>query len=209
MCVVAAMNSFDDLLAQVCSCTRCADELANGPRPIVQVHPAARILIAGQAPGRKVHASGIPFDDPSGVRLRSWLGITATSFYDPQLFALVPMAFCYPGSGRSGDLPPPPRCAEIWRDRLLSLLPDLQLTIVLGQYAQAYHFRDGSSTLTERVAAWRDYWPELVPLPHPSPRNGLWLRRNPWFEEEVLPALQQRVDAILQSAEKRIGRLAR
>jgi uracil-DNA glycosylase len=197
------MTNFDNLLARVRSCTRCAAELPNGPRPVVQIHPAARILIAGQAPGRAVHASGIPFDDPSGVRLRSWLGITAGTFYDPQLFALVPMAFCYPGSGRSGDLPPPARCADIWRDRLLSRLPDLQLTVVLGQYAHAYHFRDGRSTLTERVAAWRDYWPDLVPLPHPSPRNALWLRRNPWFEQEVLPVLQQRVAEILNSAEKR------
>jgi uracil-DNA glycosylase len=197
------MTDFDNLLARVRSCTRCAAELPNGAQPIVQIHPAARILIAGQAPGRAAHASGIPFDDPSGVRLRSWLGITVTTFYDPRLFALVPMAFCYPGSGRSGDLPPPPCCAETWRDRLLSLLPDLQLTVVLGQYAHGYHFRDGRATLTERVAAWRDYWPDLVPLPHPSPRNALWLRRHPWFEQEVLPVLQQRVAEILHSVEKR------
>ncbi|SRR6056297_1448038 len=191
-------TQFDELLARVHSCTLCANELPDGPRPVVQIHPAARILIAGQAPGRRVHASGIPFNDPSGVRLRSWLGVSADTFYDPQLFALVPMAFCYPGSSRSGDLPPPPRCAKIWRDSLLSLLPDLKLTLVLGQYAHAYHFHDSRSTLTERVIAWRDYWPDLVPLPHPSPRNTLWLRRNPWFEQNLIPILQQRVAEILR-----------
>jgi uracil-DNA glycosylase len=191
------MNQLDDLLVRVRSCTLCADELPGTPRPVLQIHPAARILVAGQAPGRRAHASGIPFDDASGVRLRSWLGVTAATFYDPQRIALVPMAFCYPGTGRSGDLPPPPRCAATWRDLLLAQLPHLQLTVVLGQYAHAYHFRDRRSTLTERVAAWRDYWPEVVPLPHPSPRNTLWLRRNPWFEQELIPALQQRVADIL------------
>lgn len=191
------LTRFEDLLTRVSSCVLCENELPGGPRPVVQIHPAARILIAGQAPGRRVHESGIPFNDPSGERLRSWLGITAATFYDPHLFALVPMAFCYPGTGRSGDLPPPPRCAATWRDSLLSLLPDLQLTIVLGQYAQAYHFHDSRATLTERVAAWRDYWPGLVPLPHPSPRNTLWLRRNPWFEQDLVPVLRQRVAEIL------------
>lgn len=191
------LTQFDDVLAQVRACVLCENELPAGPRPVVQIHPAARILIAGQAPGRRVHESGIPFNDPSGVRLRSWLGVTADTFYDPQLFALVPMAFCYPGSGRSGDLPPPSRCAKTWRESLLSLLPDLQLTLVLGQYAHAYHFQDSRSNLTERVAAWRDYWPDMVPLPHPSPRNTLWLRRNPWFEQNLIPILQQRVADIL------------
>lgn len=195
------MTRFDDLLTQVYSCTLCENELPRGPRPVVQIHPAARILIAGQAPGRRVHETGIPFNDPSGVRLRSWLGVTAATFYDPQLFALVPMAFCYPGSGRSGDLPPPPRCAAAWRDPLLSLLPDLKLTLVLGQYAHAYHFHGSRSSLTERVAAWRDYWPDLVPLPHPSPRNILWLRRNPWFEQNLIPVLQQQVADILRLTE--------
>lgn len=192
------LTRFDDLLRQVYSCVLCENELPGGPRPVVQIHPAARILVAGQAPGRRVHESGIPFNDPSGVRLRSWLGVTTDTFYDPRLFALVPMAFCYPGSGRSGDLPPPSRCAETWRDSLLTLLPELQLTLVLGQYAHAYHFHDNRSNLTERVAAWRDYWPKLVPLPHPSPRNTLWLRRNPWFEENLIPILQHRVADILR-----------
>ena len=192
------MTPFDDLLVRVKSCALCANELPGGPRPIVQIHPAARILIAGQAPGRKVHVSGIPFNDPSGVRLRSWLGVTADTFYDPQQFTLVPMAFCYPGTGRSGDLPPLPRCAETWREPLLSRLTDLKLIVVLGQYAHAYHFHDSRLTLTERVAAWRDYWPDLVPLPHPSPRNTLWLRRNPWFEQNLIPILQQRVAEILR-----------
>lgn len=193
-----AMTPFEDLLARVQSCALCADQLPGGARPVVQIHPAARILVAGQAPGRKVHESGIPFNDPSGVRLRSWLGVSTDSFYDPQQFALVPMAFCYPGTGRSGDLPPLPRCAKTWREPLLSRLTDLQLIVVLGQYAHAYHFHDSRSTLTERVAAWRDYWPDLVPLPHPSPRNTLWLRRNPWFEQNLIPILQQRVAEILR-----------
>ena len=191
------MNQLDDLLVRVRSCTLCADDLPGTPRPVLQIHPAARILIAGQAPGRRVHASGIPFDDASGERLRSWLGVSADTFYDPQRIALVPMAFCYPGTGRSGDLPPPPRCAATWRDPLLAQLPHLQLTIALGQYAQAHHFHDSRATLTQRVMAWRDYWPDLVPLPHPSPRNTLWLRRNPWFELELIPILQQRVADIL------------
>lgn len=195
--IASSTSSFEGLLARVRSCTLCAEELPAGPRPVVQMHPAARILIAGQAPGRKVHETGIPFNDPSGVRLRAWLGVDAATFYDPRLFALLPMAFCYPGRGRSGDRPPPPRCAETWRKPLLAQLPQLRLTVVLGQYAQVYHCNDRQSTLTRRVAAWRDYWPELMPLPHPSPRNTLWIRRNPWFEEELIPVLQQGVADIL------------
>jgi uracil-DNA glycosylase len=154
-------------------------------------------LIAGQAPGRKVHASGIPFDDASGKRLREWLGVTPAVFYDPEQIALLPMGLCFPGSGRSGDLPPRPECAPAWRDELLGRLRHLEMTLVLGQYAQSYHFASAHSSLTELVKSWRTYWPRKVPLPHPSPRNILWLRRNPWFEVELLPVLQQRVSEIL------------
>jgi uracil-DNA glycosylase len=161
------------------------------------MHPKARILIAGQAPGRKVHHSGVPFDDASGNRLREWLGVTREVFYDPEQIAIIPMGFCFPGSGKSGDLPPRPECAPAWREPLLSHLKHLEITLVLGQYAQSYHFGKQSSSLTDLVKSWRSYWPTLVPLPHPSPRNNLWLRRNPWFEIELIPLLQDRVSEVL------------
>ena len=193
------MKRFKSLLTDVRACTICASHLPHGVRPVVQLHPAARLLIAGQAPGRKVHASGIPFDDVSGDRLRDWLGVTREVFYNPELVALLPMGFCYPGTGKSGDLPPRPECAPAWRAQLLDCLENLQLTLVIGQYAQAYHLDTSKSTLTQNVQAWRDYAPDIVPLPHPSPRNNLWLRRNPWFETELLPALRQRVAEVLSS----------
>ena len=168
-----------------------------GPRPVLQFGPEAKILIAGQAPGRKVHESGVPFDDASGNRLREWLGITRDEFYDPKQVAILPMGFCYPGTGKSGDLPPRPECEPAWRRQLLEQLRSLEITVVLGQFAQSYHFGDKSSSLTELVKSWRDHWPRMVPLPHPSPRNNLWLRRNPWFEVEVLPELRNRVAEII------------
>lgn len=192
------MTSFSSLLDEVRACTLCEAHLPLGPRPVLQVHPKARILIAGQAPGKKVHASGVPFDDASGNRLREWLGVTREEFYDPMKIALLPMGFCFPGSGRSGDLPPRPECASAWRKRFLGHLRNLKITLVLGQYAQAYHFGGENSSLTERVKAWRTHWPYMIPLPHPSPRNNLWLRRNPWFEHEVLPSLRERVSAVLR-----------
>ena len=192
-----AMASFSSLLAEVRACTLCKDHLPLGPRPVLQLHPRARVLIAGQAPGRKVHDSGVPFDDASGNRLREWLGVTREVFYDPEQIAIVPMGFCFPGSGRSGDLPPRQECAPAWRDQLLGKLRHLEVTLVLGQYAQAYHFGKARSSLTELVKSWRDYWPHMVPLPHPSPRNNLWLRRNPWFEVELLPSLRRRVSEVL------------
>ncbi|MFT5367284.1 MAG: uracil-DNA glycosylase [Candidatus Latescibacterota bacterium] len=191
------MKSFSALLTEVRSCTLCAADLPLGPRPVVQLHPKAKILIAGQAPGRRVHESGVSFDDPSGNRLREWLGITPDVFYDPKQIALLAMGFCYPGTGKTGDLPPRPECAPAWREQLLRHLGNLKMTLVLGQYAQAYHFGKTRSSLTELVKSWQDYWPNMVPLPHPSPRNNLWLRRNPWFEEEVLPVLRKRVSEIL------------
>ena len=191
------MTSFSSLLAEVRGCTICEDHLPLGPRPVLQLHPKARVLIAGQAPGRKVHDSGVPFDDASGNRLREWLGVTREVFYDPQQIAILPMGFCFPGSGRSGDLPPRPECAPAWRKQLLGQLRHLEVTMVLGQYAQAYHFGEAGSSLTELVKSWRTYWPHMVPLPHPSPRNNLWLRRNPWFEAEILPSLRKRVSDVL------------
>lgn len=193
------MKRFESLIAEVRACTICAAHLPHGVRPVVQFHPNARLLIAGQAPGRKVHASGIPFDDVSGNRLRDWMGIDRDVFYDPELVALLPMGFCYPGKGKSGDLPPRPECAPAWRAQLLARLDKLQLTLVIGQYAQAYHLDEPKSSLTEIVQRWRDYWPNVVPLPHPSPRNNLWLRRNPWFEMQLLPMLRQRVAEVLAS----------
>lgn len=193
------MKRFESLIAEVRACTICAAHLPHGVRPVVQFHPNARLLIAGQAPGRKVHASGIPFDDVSGNRLRDWMGIDRDVFYDPELVALLPMGFCYPGTGKSGDLPPRLECAPAWRAQLLARLDKLQLTLVIGQYAQAYHLDEPKSSLTEIVQRWRDYWPNVVPLPHPSPRNNLWLRRNPWFEMQLLPMLRQRVAEVLAS----------
>jgi uracil-DNA glycosylase len=191
------MLSLASLLTDVHACTLCSAHLPLGPRPVVQVHPSARILIAGQAPGRKVHETGIPFNDASGERLRAWLGISREVFYDEQPVAILPMGFCFPGTGNSGDLPPRPECAPAWREPLLAGLKDLQLTLVMGQYAQAYHLPNAGATLTDAVLAWRDRWPHTVPLPHPSPRNNLWLKRNPWFELELLPALRERVAQVL------------
>lgn len=185
------------LLPQVLACRLCAPVLPLGPRPVLQVHREARILIAGQAPGRRVHASGIPFDDPSGDRLREWLGVDRPTFYDPRRIAILPMGFCYPGTGPNGDLPPRPECAPAWRAQLLAALPAVQLTLVVGQYAQAYHLPGAPASVTEAVRGWRDHWPSVLPLPHPSPRNQRWLATNPWFARQVLPALRRRVRELL------------
>ncbi|WP_372657540.1 uracil-DNA glycosylase family protein [Hydrogenophaga sp.] len=187
------MSRFTTLLKQVRACSLCAPQLPLGPRPVLQADPAARILIAGQAPGRKVHASGVPFDDASGKRLREWLGVSPEVFYDPKQFAILPMGFCYPGTGKAGDLPPRPECAPAWRAPLLAGMASLRLTLVLGRYAQAYHGPEPQHTLTEAATHWREHWPHTVLLPHPSPRNQLWLQRNPWFEADLLPVLRQRV----------------
>ena len=163
-----------------------------GPRPVLQVDPKARILIAGQAPGRRVHESGIPFDDPSGDRLREWLGISREVFYDPAQVAILPMGFCYPGTGKSGDLPPRPECAEAWRDKLLQSLQQIELTLVIGIYAQRWHLPHRHRNLTETVRAWEEYGPGVIPLPHPSPRNNIWLKKNPWFADSLLPNLREK-----------------
>jgi len=191
------MIATDALLARVRACRLCEPELPLGARPVLQLHPDARILIAGQAPGRKVHETGVPFDDPSGARLREWLGIERERFYDPRTVALLPMGFCYPGTGKNGDLPPRPECAATWRQPLLDHLPRLELTLVLGQYAQAWHLDGRRESVTVRVRNWRRHWPSVVPLPHPSPRNNRWLAQNPWFESDVLPVLRARIKALL------------
>ncbi|MCG8652833.1 MAG: uracil-DNA glycosylase family protein [Pirellulales bacterium] len=158
----------------------------------------AKILIIGQAPGRRVHASGVPWDDPSGDRLRSWLGVERSKFYDADVVALIPMGFCYPGAGTSGDLPPRPECAATWHASLLAKLANTQLTLLIGRYAQAHYLTDSTGqTLTETVQNWRQYAPDTFPLPHPSPRNNRWLKKNAWFEAELLPALQQQVLQVL------------
>ncbi|WP_029920247.1 uracil-DNA glycosylase family protein [Nevskia soli] len=192
------MSNFTSLLAEVRACRICAEQLPVEPRPVLQALPSARILIAAQAPGRKVHASGVPFDDASGERLRAWTGLSPEVFYDPARVALVPMGFCYPGTGPGGDFPPRPECAPKWRARLLAQLGSIELTLVIGSYAQAWHLAGRHPSLTGAVAAWRGYLPALVPLPHPSPRNNLWLKRNPWFETDLLPVLRARVAQALK-----------
>ena len=185
------------LLAEIGGCVVCAAHLASGPRPVVQLSATSRIVIIGQAPGRKVHETGIPWDDPSGVRLRSWLGLSEEQFYDPALVALVPMGFCYPGKGTSGDLPPRPECAPLWHERVLAQLPEDRLAVIIGMYAQGRYIDDREKTLTATVLKWRQYLPDRVVMPHPSPRNRRWFTKNPWFEEETLPAVRARVGEVL------------
>ncbi|KAA1174915.1 uracil-DNA glycosylase family protein [Marinobacter salinexigens] len=182
---------FDALIRKVRACTLCAGALDHEPRPVIQLSESSRILVVGQAPGRRVHETGLPFNDPSGDRLRQWMGITRDTFYDEQKLAILPMGFCYPGTGKSGDLPPRPECAPAWRMALLDRLKNIELTLVIGQYAHAWHLPEPSGSVTENVKRWREFWPSVVPLPHPSPRNNRWLRTNPWFESDVVPALQQ------------------
>lgn len=187
------------LLSEISACRACEAHLPLGPRPVVQVDPRARILIIGQAPGTKVHASGIPWDDASGKRLRDWLGVTAEDFYDPTKFAIVPMGFCYPGRGTGGDNPPRPECAPRWHSRVLAQLPDVRLTLLIGAHAQKRYLGERRKpTLGETVQAWQDYADDgFFPLVHPSPRNGIWLRRNPWFEANLVPHLRQQMQNFL------------
>lgn len=186
------------LIERVNQCRLCEQNFEHNPRPVLQINPKAKILIAGQAPGRKVHETGIPFNDPSGKRLRSWLGVSEAQFYNEELFAILPMAFCFPGTGKSGDLPPPPLCAATWREALLATMPNIEITLVIGSYAQQYHLPKQHKNLTETVRAWRDYWPRVLPLPHPSPRNNRWFKANPWFDADAVPALKTQVNAILE-----------
>jgi len=192
------MSAFENLLQQVRACRLCEEHLPLGPRPVLHASASARLLIVGQAPGTRVHASGIPWDDQSGKRLRQWLGLDSATFYDASRIAIIPMGFCYPGKGKSGDLPPRPECARHWHRQLLGLLPDIRLTLLVGKYAQD-HFLGSAvrPTLTETVADWHTYLPQYMPLPHPSPRNQFWLKRNPWFEADAAPALQQLVAQLI------------
>lgn len=194
----SAADRMAALLASVRACRICEADLPLGPRPVLAAAPTARLLIVGQAPGTAVHRTGVPWNDPSGERLRNWMGVDAATFYDPEHIAIVPMGYCYPGRGRSGDLPPRRECAETWLDQILAQLPDVELTLLIGQYAQAHFLGTRRArTLTETVRRWRDYGSALLPLPHPSPRNNLWLRRNPWFEQDVIPELRSRCAALI------------
>ena len=192
--------SLQAVLADIAACRACAPELPHEPRPVVRVTPATRLLICGQAPGRRVHESGLPFTDPSGDRLRGWMGLDYETFYGRPEIGVAAMAFCFPGTNpKGGDFPPPPRCAQLWRPQLLAELPKVELTLLVGGYAQAWALGDRmGSNMTQTVRAWRDYAPAILPMPHPSWRNTGWLKRNPWFEDEVTPYLRQRVLEILR-----------
>jgi uracil-DNA glycosylase len=188
--------SLESVLADIRACRACAGELPLEPRPVVRVRPETRLLICGQAPGQRVHDSGLPFDDPSGDRLRGWLGMDRETFYGHPAIGVAAMAFCFPGTDpRGGDFPPPKRCAELWRPRLLAALPKVELTLLVGAHAQAWALGKGSMTAT--VRAWRERLPGVLPLPHPSWRNTAWLKRNPWFEAEVTPYLRSAAASIL------------
>ena len=189
----ASHLEFESLLAKVRACRAC--DLPHEPRPVVRASPTARLLIAGQAPGTRVHESGIPFDDRSGDRLRDWMGVDRETFYDTARIAIVPMGFCFPGQdAKGGDLPPRRECAPLWRARIMAALPNVELTLVIGQYAQAWHLgKAARPTLTDTVRNWQVYLPRALPLPHPSWRNTAWLKRNPWFEAEILPVLRHEV----------------
>lgn len=192
------------LSEEIIACRACAGAFAetrtgHTPRPVAWLSSEASILIAGQAPGMRVHESGVPFDDRSGDRLREWMGIDSATFYDRDRIAILPMAFCFPGyDAKGGDLPPPKKCAELWRARALDAMPQIRLTLLVGGYAQKWTLREKAyKTLTETVAHWRDYGPDIIPLPHPSWRNTGWLKKNPWFEAETLPTLRQQIGALI------------
>lgn len=193
-------GAFDALLDDVRACRICAESLPLGPRPVVRMAKGARIMIIGQAPGTRVHETGLPWNDASGDRLRDWLGVSVDDFYDPAKFAIMPMGFCYPGRlARGGDLPPRPECAPAWHDALRAHLPDIGLTLLIGQYAQSYYLgKRRAKTMTETVAGFADYLPDdIVPMPHPSWRNTAWMKKNPWFETDLLPVLRAKLQALL------------
>lgn len=190
--------SLEALLSEIRACRACAGEFGHEPRPVVRVAATTRLLICGQAPGRRVHESGLPFDDPSGERLRDWMGIDRATFYDHPAIGVAAMGFCFPGTDpRGGDFPPPRRCASLWRSRLMAELPPPELTLLVGGYAQRWALGATAGSLLETVRRWRDFAPAVLPLPHPSWRNTAWLRRNPWFEVEVVPYLRARVSELL------------
>lgn len=188
-----------ELLTEIRNCTACAEFLPHGTRPVFAAHPKSKILIIGQAPGRIVHGTGIPWDDKSGDNLRSWMGIDKFTFYNPELVALIPMGFCYPGKGKSGDLPPRSECVPLWHAKLLEQMPEIQLTLLVGQYAQQYYLgAKARETLTETVRHFSEYLPSFFSLPHPSPRNNIWQAKNRWFAAEVLPRLKAEIALALQ-----------
>jgi len=193
------MASLASLLREVRACRVCDAHLPLGPRPVLRAKATARLLIIGQAPGTKVHETGIPWNDRSGDRLREWLQLDRATFYDETRIAIVPMGFCYPGvDANGGDLPPRRECASLWHARIMALLPRIELTLLVGSYAQVHYLRERRlESMTDTVRAWRDYAPAHLPLPHPSWRNTAWLRRNPWFESDLLPDLRQRVHDLL------------
>ncbi|MFT5134654.1 MAG: uracil-DNA glycosylase [Gammaproteobacteria bacterium] len=185
------------LINEIRACTVCKKYLPFPPKPVLNFSTTSRIVIIGQAPGIKVQESGIPWNDASGKRLREWMKVSDADFYDPKKFAIVPMGFCYPGKGSSGDLPPRPECAEIWMERILNTLKQKELILLIGQYSQKYFLQEMSKPrLTDTVKHWREYLPDYFVLPHPSPRNNIWLRKNAWFEEDVIPSLQNRIRQI-------------
>ncbi|AZZ93586.1 uracil-DNA glycosylase family protein [Hahella sp. KA22] len=190
-------NDLSRLLQDVRACRLCEQHLE--PNPVVKVGAAARLMIIGQAPGTRVHATGIPWNDPSGERLRTWLGLDKETFYDTNQIAIMPMGFCYPGKGRSGDLPPRKECYEHWHQKILTQLPRLEMFLLVGLYAQQAYLPNAYKSLSENVKHWRDWYPRLIPLPHPSPRNTLWLKQRPWFEGEVIPQVRNHVHDLLSS----------
>lgn len=190
-------SPLDRLAAEARACRVCAAHLPLGPKPVFLVGAGAQLMIVGQAPGRRVHETGIPWNDPSGDNLREWLRMDRAHFYDTQQIAIVPTGLCYPGTGERGDLPPRPECAPLWHPRFRAALPHVRLTLLIGMHAQAYYLGGRrKKTMAETVRAYREYLPEFFPLPHPSPRNRLWMKNNPWFAKEVLPALRRRVRAL-------------
>lgn len=191
-------RKLDALLRDIRACRICEAHLPLGPKPVLRASATARILIVGQAPGTKVHATGIPWNDASGERLRAWMGIDRDTFYDESRIAIVPMGFCYPGRGKGGDNPPRPECARTWHPRLVPLLKNVRLTLLIGQYAHKYFLRERrKGSLTQTVRAFAEYLPEYLPTVHPSPRNQGWLKRNPWFEKKLVPTLRERVHELL------------
>ncbi|NGM65997.1 uracil-DNA glycosylase family protein [Sphingobacterium sp. SGR-19] len=187
------------LYREIRCCTICEPKLPAGTNPVLTIDDRSKVLIVGQAPGMKVHLSGIPWDDQSGKELRNWLGVREEVFYNPENFAIIPMGFCYPGKSKSGDLPPRAECAPMWHERVLAKLQNIKLTLLVGQYAQSYYLRGQKyKTLTETVRNYRDYLPTYFPLPHPSPRNFIWMTKNQWFKEKTVPVLQGLVSDALQ-----------
>ena len=188
----------DTLLKEIKNCTYCLPHLEHGVNPVLAAHQKSRIAIIGQAPGSVVHRTGIPWDDQSGERLRSWLQVSKDTFYNPEVFALIPMGFCYPGKGKSGDLPPRKECAPLWHQKLFDHIPNLKLIILIGSYAQHYYLETKAKrTLTETVLSFEEYLPEYFVLPHPSPRNNIWLKKNPWFEQQLLPELKDTIKGLI------------